>query len=59
MSKYFDDVNIFMIPGQMFPVDVYYTKSTKADYVDAAIDKMKLKLPLKLHTEKESNGIMN
>jgi len=36
-SKYFDDASIFMIPGRMFPVDIYYTKSPEADYVDAAI----------------------
>jgi len=36
-SKYFDDASIFMIPGRMFPVDIYYTKAPEADYVDAAI----------------------
>ena len=36
-SKYFDDASIFMIPGRMFPVDIYYTKSPEADYVDASI----------------------
>jgi pre-mRNA-splicing factor ATP-dependent RNA helicase DHX16 len=36
-SKYFDDAPIFMIPGRMFPVDIYYTKSPEADYVDAAV----------------------
>ena len=36
-SKYFDDASIFMIPGRMFPVDIYYTKSPEADYVDAAV----------------------
>ena len=36
-SKYFDDASIFMIPGRMYPVDIYYTKAPEADYVDAAI----------------------
>jgi pre-mRNA-splicing factor ATP-dependent RNA helicase DHX16 len=36
-SKYFDDANIFMIPGRMFPVDIYYTKAPEADYVDACV----------------------
>eukprot|EP00547_Thalassionema_nitzschioides_P017935 CAMPEP_0194246186 /NCGR_PEP_ID=MMETSP0158-20130606/14615_1 /TAXON_ID=33649 /ORGANISM="Thalassionema nitzschioides, Strain L26-B" /LENGTH=1076 /DNA_ID=CAMNT_0038982033 /DNA_START=17 /DNA_END=3247 /DNA_ORIENTATION=- len=36
-SKYFDDASIFMIPGRMFPVDIYYTKSPEADYVDASV----------------------
>merc|ERR1712091_514477 len=34
-SKYFDNASIFMVPGRMFPVDIYYTKSPEADYVDA------------------------
>jgi pre-mRNA-splicing factor ATP-dependent RNA helicase DHX16 len=36
-SKYFDDASIFMIPGRMFPVDIYYTKAPEADYVDASV----------------------
>ena len=36
-SKYFDGAPIFMIPGRMFPVDIYYTKAPEADYVDAAV----------------------
>jgi pre-mRNA-splicing factor ATP-dependent RNA helicase DHX16 len=36
-SKYFDDASIFMIPGRMYPVDIFYTKSPEADYVDAAV----------------------
>jgi len=36
-SNYFDDASIFMIPGRMFPVDIFYTKSPEADYVDAAV----------------------
>ena len=38
-SKNFDDASIFMIPGRMFPVDIFYTKLVpEADYVDAAVD---------------------
>ena len=36
-SKYFDDASIFMIPGRMFPVELYYTKAPEADYVDASV----------------------
>ncbi|KAL7575772.1 hypothetical protein ACA910_003102 [Epithemia clementina (nom. ined.)] len=36
-SKYFDDANIFMIPGRMYNVDIYYTKAPEADYVDASV----------------------
>jgi len=36
-SNYFDDASIFMIPGRMFPVDIYYTKSPESDYVDASV----------------------
>jgi pre-mRNA-splicing factor ATP-dependent RNA helicase DHX16 len=35
VSKSLYETRIFMIPGQMFPVDIYYTKSHEADYVDA------------------------
>lgn len=31
-SKFFDDASIFMIPGRMYPVDIFYTKSPEADY---------------------------
>lgn len=36
-SKYFDDASIFMIPGRMYPVDIYYTKAPEANYVDACV----------------------
>ncbi|KAJ1434750.1 P-loop containing nucleoside triphosphate hydrolase protein [Ochromonadaceae sp. CCMP2298] len=36
-SAYFDDASIFMIPGRMFPVDIFYTKAPEADYIDAAV----------------------
>ena len=36
-SKYFDDASIFLVPGRMFPVDIYYTKNPEADYVDASV----------------------
>merc|ERR1740136_288251 len=31
-SKYFDDASIFMIPGRMYPVDIYYTKAPEASH---------------------------
>eukprot|EP01040_Poterioochromonas_malhamensis_P002884 gene2884-3068_t len=36
-SEYFDNANIFMIPGRMFPVEIFYTKTPEADYIDAVI----------------------
>lgn len=50
-SKYFDDCAIFMIPGRMFPVDIYYTKSPEADYVDAAVVTV-----LQIHVSQPLNG---
>lgn len=50
-AKYFDDASIFMIPGRMFPVDIYYTKSPEADYVDAAVMTV-----LQIHVTQPLNG---
>jgi pre-mRNA-splicing factor ATP-dependent RNA helicase DHX16 len=50
-SKYFDDASIFMIPGRMFPVDLYYTKNPEADYVDAAVVTV-----LQIHVSQPLNG---
>jgi len=50
-SKYFDDASIFMIPGRMFPVDIYYTKSPEADYVDASVVTV-----LQIHISQPLNG---
>jgi pre-mRNA-splicing factor ATP-dependent RNA helicase DHX16 len=36
-SNYFDNANIFMIPGRMYPVEIFYTKAPEADYLDAVI----------------------
>ena len=36
-SDYFDGARIFKIPGRRFPVDIFYTKSPEADYVEAAV----------------------
>ena len=36
-SDYFDSASIFMIPGRMFPVDIFYTKAPEADYIDAVV----------------------
>jgi pre-mRNA-splicing factor ATP-dependent RNA helicase DHX16 len=50
-SKYFDDASIFMIPGRMFPVDIYYTKAPEADYVDASVITV-----LQIHVSQPLNG---
>ncbi|OMJ77262.1 hypothetical protein SteCoe_23171 [Stentor coeruleus] len=36
-ARYFDNAPIFGIPGRRFPVDVFYTKSPEADYIEAAV----------------------
>ena len=50
-SQYFDDASIFMIPGRMFPVDIFYTKAPEADYVDAAVVTV-----LQIHVSQPLNG---
>jgi len=49
-SQYFG-ASIFMIPGRMFPVDIYYTKSPEADYVDASVVTV-----LQIHVSQPLNG---
>ncbi|KAL6221915.1 hypothetical protein ACLB2K_005307 [Fragaria x ananassa] len=36
-SVYFDSAPIFIVPGKLHDVDVFYTKEPEADYLDAAI----------------------
>ncbi len=36
-SAYFDNAPVFNIPGRRYNVDIMYTKSPEADYLDAAI----------------------
>jgi pre-mRNA-splicing factor ATP-dependent RNA helicase DHX16 len=36
-SEYFDDAKIFYIPGRNFNVDIYYTKASEGDYLDATV----------------------
>lgn len=36
-STFFDDAPVFKIPGRRFPVEIYFTRSPEADYLDAAI----------------------
>ena len=50
-SKFFDEAPIFMIPGRMFPVDIYYTKAPEADYVDAAVVTV-----LQIHVSQPTDG---
>jgi pre-mRNA-splicing factor ATP-dependent RNA helicase DHX16 len=50
-SNYFDGASIFMVPGRMFPVDIYYTKQPEADYVDAAVVTV-----LQIHISQPLNG---
>lgn len=50
-SAYFDDASIFMIPGRMFPVDIFYTKAPEADYLDAVVVSI-----LQIHVTQEGDG---
>ena len=36
-SDYFDSAPIFKIHGRRYPVEIHYTKTPEADYLDAAI----------------------
>jgi pre-mRNA-splicing factor ATP-dependent RNA helicase DHX38/PRP16 len=36
-AEFFGSVPIFNIPGRTFPVDIYFSKDLKEDYVDAAV----------------------
>ena len=36
-SAYFDQANIFVIPGRMFPVETLYTSAPEANYLDAVV----------------------
>ena len=36
-SEFFDDAPIFKVPGRRYPVDLFYTKSPEADYVEASV----------------------
>ena len=36
-SEFFNDAPIFRIPGRRFPVNIYYTKTPEADYIDAVV----------------------
>lgn len=36
-SSYFFNCEIFRIPGRNFPVDLYYSKESETDYLDASL----------------------
>merc|ERR1719154_404015 len=36
-SEFFDDAPVFRIPGRRYPVNMYYTKTPEANYIDAAV----------------------
>lgn len=51
-SRYFDNAPIFKAPGRTYDVDILYTKSPEADYVEAAVV-----TALQIHIkEKDSKG---
>eukprot|EP01065_Artemidia_motanka_P038090 TRINITY_DN4695_c2_g1_i1.p1 TRINITY_DN4695_c2_g1~~TRINITY_DN4695_c2_g1_i1.p1 ORF type:complete len:919 (+),score=309.97 TRINITY_DN4695_c2_g1_i1:171-2927(+) len=35
-SEFFDDAPIFQIPGRIYDVDIFYTKSPEANYIEAS-----------------------
>ncbi|KAH3672688.1 hypothetical protein WICPIJ_010011 [Wickerhamomyces pijperi] len=52
-SDFFGDVPIFNIPGRRFPVDIYYTKSPEANYIQAAISTV-----FQIHTTQPEGDIL-
>lgn len=36
-AKFFGNVPEFIIPGRTFPVEIFFSRNTVEDYVDAAI----------------------
>lgn len=52
-SEYFDNAPVFNIPGRRFPVDLCYTKSPEANYIQAAITTI-----FHIHTTQEKGDIL-
>lgn len=50
-SDYFNQAPIFKIPGRRFPVNICYTKSPEANYIQAAITTV-----LQIHTKQDIPG---
>jgi len=50
-SEYFDGAPKFIIPGRMFNVDIMYTKSPEADYLEASVVTV-----LQIHVTQELDG---
>ena len=36
-AMFFGNVPVFLIPGRTFPVDIFFSKNTVEDYVEAAV----------------------
>jgi len=52
-SDFFDEAPIFRIPGRRYPVNIYYTKSPEANYIDAAAVTI-----LQIHVTQELGDIL-
>ncbi|XP_057814918.2 pre-mRNA-splicing factor ATP-dependent RNA helicase DEAH1 isoform X2 [Cryptomeria japonica] len=52
-SEYFDMAPIFKIPGRRFPVEIHFTKSPEADYLEAAIVTV-----LQIHVTQQSGDVL-
>ena len=52
-SEYLDNAPKFEIPGRKFPVEIFYTKTPEADYLDAAIV-----TALQIHVTQELGDIL-
>jgi pre-mRNA-splicing factor ATP-dependent RNA helicase DHX16 len=50
-TEYFPNAKSFAIPGRRFPVDIYYTKSPEADYIEASVV-----TALQIHLTQPLNG---
>lgn len=52
-STFFGNVPVFIIPGRTYPVNVFFSKNTVEDYVDAAV-----KQTIQIHLSMESGDIL-
>ena len=52
-SDFFDEAPVFRIPGRRFPVEIFYTKTPEADYIDACVVTV-----LQIHVTQDSGDIL-
>ena len=52
-QDYFEGAPLLNVPGRMFPVDVYYTQTAEADYMDASI-----RTVIQIHATEDEGDIL-